>query len=126
MSSLYFQGPVVYPMSPARAMSAKVGCQLNNGRFLDGGKGCSVIHCFPFTGPGLNKIPSSAMKAMNDSRMPLSSDILAKARSVSTIDCKADCAQNLGVNPKNPRPKNARQINLFTGLISRLRVVVPH
>src|SRR5438105_59794 len=90
MSALNSQGPVVYPRSPARATSAKVGYQLNKGRLSEAGIGFSVIHCLPFTARGRKRMPSSSMKAMNDGRAPCSSDIFAKASSVSTIDCKGD------------------------------------
>src|SRR4030088_1726442 len=73
------QGPVVYPRSPAREMSARIGCQLRTDLLGDAGSGCSCIHFFPNTGVGRNRIPSSAIKASKASRVPFSSDVRANA-----------------------------------------------
>src|SRR6185503_19185630 len=77
-------------MSPAAAMSAKIGCQAKSGRLSVTGTGCSNIHFFPRTAVGRKRIPSSAMNIKNESRVPLSAEACAKARSVATIECKGD------------------------------------
>src|SRR5687767_7447384 len=90
MFCLYSHGPKVYPMSPAAAMYAKVGCQESSGRFSTKGTGCSSNHFFPSTAEGRKRIPSSAMNIRNESRVPLSADACEKARSVATIECSGD------------------------------------
>src|SRR6185503_16753208 len=72
-------------------MPANDGCHASNGFLSVGGAGCSIIHFFPFTAPGRNNNPSSAMNVMNASRVFFSSAIFENACSVFTISCNADC-----------------------------------
>src|SRR5262249_2525390 len=91
LSALNSHGPVVKPKSPDADMPANAGCHASNGFLSDGGTGCSCIHCLPFTAPGRNNKPSSAMNARNASRAVFSSAIFENDCSVFTISCNADC-----------------------------------
>ena len=117
-------------MSPADEMSATAGYQLNHGCLPEAGAGAGFFssHSFPLTGAGRNKIPSSAMNALNAGRVPTSFAILAKASSVATIDSNAVCSFSLCAKPGAMIPNNnIAQISFFISgfpsrsLIRRLR-----
>src|ERR1700752_5379184 len=107
MSFLNSQGPVVNPRSPADDMSANAGCHANSGRFSEGGNGGASIHCLPFTAPGRNSKPSSAIKAINASRVLFSAAVLENVCSVSTIVFRGEAAFCVNVMPD---PKNMKKI----------------
>src|ERR1044072_4027172 len=112
MSALASHGPVVNPMSPDTDMPANDGCHASNGFLSDGGTGCSIIHFLPFTAPGRNSNPSSAINVMNASRASFSSAIFENACSVFTISCKADCPCTT-----EPIPRNNNTSKILTPII---------
>src|SRR6185295_4131210 len=122
MSCLNSQGPKVYPKSPARATSANEGCHASNGRLVEGAGACSSSHCLPFTAVGRNSVPSSAMKARKASRVPFSSEVLAKARSVLAREVSAEtvslCCADIVAEMINAQVK-ARKVFIKDSLANR-------
>ena len=94
-----------------RRHTCKDGCQASNGFLSDGGTGCSIIHFFPFTAPGRNNNPSSAMNVINASRVFFSSAIFENACSVFTISCSADCPCTTAAIPKKQQHHNLHTHN---------------
>jgi hypothetical protein len=79
-------GPVVHPISPERETWACTGRQISTTG--DGGVFAACHQSLPATGPGRKRMPSSARKFRNASRIPFCTDQLEKARSAWTTESR--------------------------------------